>query len=335
MATLAGYFQEALTNIEPDTDKANAAVAHDEVSKALKADKRLQALGISPVLIGSYARSVSIKRVKDVDVFGRLENADETLAPGGALDIFEEVLSDDDNFGEDRVERQHRSLKVDFPDFGLTVDAVPARPSGDHWELPNRPEDAARAQWVETNPLKLNELTIEANKNFTLNGNGIYVPTVKLIRQIRRNWLEDQPGGFFFEVMTYWAFNEENLSGNSQAEYLALALEAIAKMLPDVFANGLDDPTMDGKKISTKAVDADFELAIEKMGEAAVLARDAFEDTDECTSAIKWRTLIGRSSDDDEIFPLPSYCNNDGTRKSVSSVTSGSTTVPAGNGRYA
>jgi hypothetical protein len=335
MSTLASYFGEALTNIEPDTDKANAALAHAEVTKVLKADERLQKLGISPVLIGSYARSVSIKRVKDVDVFGRLENADDSLAPGDIMDTFEEVLSDEKNFGEERVERQHRSFKIDFPNYGLTVDAVPARPCGDHWELPNRPEDAQRAQWVETNPLKLNELTVEANHNFTLNGNGVYVPVVKLVRQVRRHWLGKQPGGFFFEIMTYWAFTNDQPTGSSIAEYLTPVLESIAAMLPDVYANGLDDPTMEGKKISTKAVDTDFETAIKKIAEAAALARDAFEDTDDCSSAVKWRKLIGLTSDGEEIFPLPSYCNVDGTHKNARSITSGSTTVPAGNGRYA
>lgn len=335
MSTLANYFDEALTNIEPDTDKANAALAHAEVTKALKTDKRLQNLGISPVLIGSYARQVSIKRVKDVDVFGRLENAGDDLAPGDIMNIFEEVLSDEKNFGKERVERQHRSFKVDFSDYNLTVDAVPARPRGDHWELPNRPEEAERAQWVETNPLKLNELTTEANQNFTLNDNGVYVPVVKLVRQVRRNWLDKQPGGFFFEIMTYWAFTNNQPSATSVAEYLTLTLEYIANMLPDVYANGLDDPTMEGKKISTKAVDADFETAIEKIAEAAALARDAFEDKDDCSSAVKWRKLIGQTSEGDEIFPLPSYCNVDGTRKNARSITSGSTTVPAGNGRYA
>ena len=163
-------------------------------------------MGIDPVLIGSYARQVSIKHVKDVDVFARLEKADDSLAPGVALDLFEEVLVDE--YTEDRVERQHRSIKVDFPDFDLTVDAVPARPCGDNLEIPNKPEDAERAQWVETNPLKLNDLTEEANGKFLLNGNGIYVPIVKLVRQVRRTWLGDQPGGLFFELMTYWYFQK-------------------------------------------------------------------------------------------------------------------------------
>lgn len=105
--------------------------------------------------------------------------------------MFHAVLADPKNFGHDRVERQNRSIKVNFPNYDLTVDAVPARPCGDHWELPNRPEDAERAAWVETNPLLLNELTTETNQRNTLNDDGIYVPAVKLIRQARRTWVGD------------------------------------------------------------------------------------------------------------------------------------------------
>lgn len=333
MATLATYFNEALSTIEPDDDKANAATAHAEVSSVLEADQQLLTWGISPVLIGSYARNVSIKHVKDVDVFGRLEEADDTLSPGTALDQFEKVLTDE--YGEERVERQPRSVKVDFPDFKLTVDAVPARRYGDHWEIPSRPEDAERAQWVETNPLLLNDLTIQANKDFTLNDQGIYVPIVKLVRQTRRAWLDDQPGGLFFEIMTYRAFTNKQPSASSIAEYLTLTLEEIAAMLPDVAENGLDDPTLEGSKITTRAEEGDFDVAVEKIGEAAALARDALDDDDDCSAAIKWTKLLGKTSDGDDVFPLPSYCNSDGTRKSTSSITSGATTVPAGSNRYA
>ncbi len=158
MATLPTCFREALGNVQPAEDEKNAADAHEQASDALKADRKLRELGIDPVLIGSYAREVSIKRVKDVDVFGRLTKADDTLGPGEALDQFERVLVA--AFGAERVERQQRSLKTDFPEYDLCVDAVPARPCGDHWEIPNRPKE--RARWVETNPTRLNESVRDA-----------------------------------------------------------------------------------------------------------------------------------------------------------------------------
>jgi hypothetical protein len=335
MAELSNYFSKALSNVEPTEDIPNAIEAHQEVTNVLLADDELKAMGISPVLIGSYKRQVSIKRIKDVDVFGRLEDAPDDLKPEDALDLFEKVLTNE--FGAERVERQARSIKIDYPDYDLTVDAVPARPLGENWELPNHPPEGEAAEWIETNPLRMNEITTETNQAYTLNDTGVYVPVVKLIRQTRRNWLGDHPGGFFFEVMTYWAFNNQTLSGNSYAEYVTLALEEIAAMLPDVAVNGLDDATIDGKKISTKATAEDLETAVANIGEAAALARDAFEDEDDCSSAVKWRQLFGKTSDGEFVFPIPDYCNTDGTHKSSATrlVVPGAATVPAGNGRYA
>jgi hypothetical protein len=59
MATLPTCFREALSNIQPAVDEKNAAKAHAEVSSVLTSDEELKALGINPILIGSYAREVS------------------------------------------------------------------------------------------------------------------------------------------------------------------------------------------------------------------------------------------------------------------------------------
>jgi hypothetical protein len=64
VATLPTNFRQALHNVQPAEDEKNAADAHDQVSDALTGDPKLRQLGIDPVLIGSYAREVSIKRVK-------------------------------------------------------------------------------------------------------------------------------------------------------------------------------------------------------------------------------------------------------------------------------
>jgi hypothetical protein len=334
VATLPTYFQEARKNIEPGDDATNAKSAHAEVSKFLKADARLKNLGVAPYLIGSYAREVSIRRVKDVDVFARLQNATSDLRPGQALDKMETVLTD--AFGSTRVERQHRSIKVDFPAYELSVDAVPARPCGDHWEIPNRPEQAKRAQWVETNPIRLGELTTEANKEYLLHDDGIYVPTVKLIRQIRRAWVQDQPGGLYYEILTYWAFQQAKPSERTVAEYLTTILETIAEnVLPEVVKHGLDDPTMPDEKISTKATDKQLLAALDQTRAAAALARKALDEDDDCRSALAWQQLFGETSEGEVVFGMPSYCNADGTRKTTDSVTKGSLTVAAGTGRYA
>lgn len=334
MATLAEQFKKALTNIEPDVDADNAKKAHEEVRKVLVGDATLKGWGINPLLIGSYAREVSILRVKDVDLFGRLESPPEDLRPGAALEEFERVLLE--AFPE-RVEKQHRSFKVDFPDFELSVDVVPARVCGDHWEIPSRLE--ARVKWVETNPIKFAELTTSMNQNLIsqLGGSGIYVPIVKLIRQVRRSFLsEEQPGGFFFEILTYWVFKNNMNVQTSVAAYLSETLHGISVLLEDVIINGLADPTLDDKIISTKADDTQLQAAADTMANAADLAEKALAEEDECASAKMWAELLG-SNDLGQVFELPAHCHPDGTKKfaTTATLTPGATRPPAGDDRYA
>jgi hypothetical protein len=73
--------------------------------RCFKADEWLKKLGISPILIGPYGRDVSIRRVKDVDVFARLADATTSLRTGDILDHVTNVLED---AFPGCVERQHR-----------------------------------------------------------------------------------------------------------------------------------------------------------------------------------------------------------------------------------
>jgi hypothetical protein len=308
----------------------------------LEADDRMSELGVSCVLIGSYGRDVSIKRVKDVDVFARLQQADAFLRPGDILDHVTALLE-----GEfpDRVERQHRSVKVAFPDDDLCVDVVIARPCVDHvdhWQIPEKIEDDGRATWVETNPTAMGELTTAANKAFLLYDDdpksGIYVPMVKLVRQVRRTWVDDQPGGFYFEVLTYHAFQDLEPHENTIADYLVVILREIATRLPEYVDGGPADPTLDGKIIKTKATPEQIQAAAERLAEAADLAEAACLEEDPCRSAAKWCELLGEThntDDPEQVFDLPDYCNADGTTKESDAIVMGAAAVPAGRDRYA
>ena len=76
MADLHVQFEKAKTNVEPSSeDKANAAAAHADVRTHLEADDSLKSYGIDTILIGSYKRQVSIRRVKDVDALCKLGGA--------------------------------------------------------------------------------------------------------------------------------------------------------------------------------------------------------------------------------------------------------------------
>ena len=292
-------FKKALERIEPGDDASNAQEAHKQVAGVLEADDKLKRLGVRPLLIGSYRRNVSIRRVKDVDMFGRLDNATETTWPG---EIYNHVVDLLEDAFPGNVERQHRSVKIDFPEYDLSVDVVIARPCvnhpDEHWQIPQRLDENCNARWIETNPAEMTRLTIEANAEFVLNGRGAYVPTVKLVRQVRRTWVGDQPGGYYFEVLAWHAFQDLKPEQTSFAGYLTVVLEWIAAHLEDFVTTGPADPTMEGKTIKSKATADDITAAAARMAQAAVLARAALDEEDACASAEMWQRLLGQHQTD-------------------------------------
>ena len=292
---------------------------------------KLAEYGVDPVLIGSYKRNVSIKRVKDVDVFVRLPDLPSDVTSKDILDRFFTVLHakfGSDGDGHRRTKRQDRSLQVSFPEYDLYVDAVPARPywDGETWEIPQKGDED---EWVRTNPEKLTSLSTEMNSAH----DGYYVPTVKLLRQTRRSILGSgkKPGGFFIEVATYQAFASGLVSGNDHAEYYVSALEEVSKIINGYVTLGLgvNDPTLPGHTISIRATDDELEAAKNRFAEAAETACDALDEKDEGKSALAFQGLLGKNGDDETVFPMPPGFNEDGSKR-ASAISFGARTVPAG-----
>ncbi|MGC4941744.1 SMODS domain-containing nucleotidyltransferase [Kribbella sp. DT2] len=330
MAHLKQQFKDALSSVEPGDDKANAPEAHRLVRDALEADAKLTEYGVSPVLIGSYKRNVSIKRVKDVDVFVRLPDVPSDVTSNDILDRFFTVLHTEfgtDSDGHRRTKRQDRSLQISFPEYDLYVDAVPARPywDGETWEIPQK---GNVDKWVRTNPEALTSLSSEMNTTH----DSYYVPTVKLLRQTRRSLLGlKKPGGFFIEVATYQAFVSGLVSGNDHAEYYVSALEEVAKIIDSFVSFGIDvnDPTLPGRTISIRATDDELATARTRFADAAEAARGALDEEDEGTAALAFQKLLGKNGDDKTVFPMPPGFNDDGTKRK-SAISAGARVVPAG-----
>ena len=330
MAHLKQQFKDTLSSIEPDADKTNAPEAHQQVRAALEVDTKLAGYGIDPVLIGSYKRNVSIKRVKDVDMFVRLPDVPSDVSSTDMLDQFFRVLhaefgSDED--GHRRTKRQGRSLQVSFPEFDLYVDVVPARPYGDGetWEIPQRGEVD---KWVRTNPEALTTLSIQMNSDH----DGSYKPTVKLLRQTRRALMGmKRPGGFFIEAATYQAFASGAVSGNDQAEYYVAALRAVSTIISDFVLCGIGvvDPTLPGETIKVRATDEEFEQIRTKFSDAATAAEEALLEEDMGKAALTFRDLLGNNGDDQDVFPMPLGYNEDGSKRAFA-ITAGESAVPAG-----
>ncbi|RPF20332.1 SMODS domain-containing nucleotidyltransferase [Myceligenerans xiligouense] len=336
VAILSTQFSKALELIEPSVDdKANAPEAHKAVRAALTSADELKEWGLNPVLIGSYKRAVSIRRITDVDVFCRMDDIGDDVAGDTVLDQFYKVLDavfsvDDDD--EPRVKRQARSVTIDFPEYdGLHVDAVPARKRSDgYWEIPTRD-----GGWQTTNPEKQTALKTAMNDAFADD----YVPLVKLVRQTRRTILGKRPGGLFAELALYDACVNNQVSKKNLTLGYVTALEAIADYLDDKVSWGkeLPDHTMPGRTLSFRATDNQWETARDKFRAAATTARQAYVEEDSGKAAVKFRELLGENGDDDVVFPMPPGYNEDGVKEASASaalITPGSSRVPAGDRRF-
>lgn len=330
VAHLKQQFRDALQAIEPGDDKVNAPDAHQQVRAALRDDPVLTEYGIDPILIGSYKRNVSIRRVKDVDVFVRLPEIPSATSSADLLDRFFSILHREfghDDDGHRRTKRQDRSLQVSFPEYDLHVDAVPARRHGDgrNWEIPQKGDIN---KWVRTNPDALTQLSSTVN---ALHGE-LYVPTIKLMRQTRRALLGNKkPGGFFVEAATYQAFSSGVVSGNDHAEYYCSALNALSDIISNfvLYGIGINDPTLPGDQIQVRASDEELDHMRIKFSDAAAVAAQALADEDIGAAAVKFRSLLGKNGDSEIVFPMPPGYDQDGTKR-ASVITAGDRVVPAG-----
>lgn len=318
MSILSKQFKDALSKIEPGDDADHAAAAHAEVRDILAADDDLTEWGLHSVLIGSYRREVSIRRVKDVDVFCELPDLPDGQDPQGLLDKFVTVLAVD--YG-DRVSKNDRSVKVDFPDFDMHVDVVPARPNGDEWEIPDRD-----GGWEKTHPVRFSAFSTARNSDH----DGQYVRAVKLVRQTRRALLADaKPGGFFVEVAAYHAFASipnasTDEAPSSVAGYYTVALETMAPILRQ-HADGdapLMNPALPNQELHVRATQDELDAIADAWQEAAEDARSALESEDDQDAARTFKRLLGKNTDGGDVFAVPAVA--------AASVAAGHRQLPSG-----
>ncbi len=260
MALLLNQFREALANIEPDADADVAKNRHAEVRAVVDGSGDLAEWSPNTILIGSYSRHVSIRRINDVDVFCRLQDVHPDQSPKDVLERFLSVLQG--SFGAARVKRQDRSIQVRFPGSDIYVDVVPARPASPHYEIPASMADGGG--WQTTDPLELGSRSTRMNTAYNEN----YVPTVKLIRQTRRTLLSKRPGGLFFELMTYHAFDAGLTGQNVQTLYVN-AIDHLARQLADVVSGGMVLGPALGTPLKVRVDPADFRQAADAFAQAA------------------------------------------------------------------
>jgi hypothetical protein len=321
ITTLAEQFNGALARLELGEKRKRAEAAHKEIRELLESDEQLCSWGVDTVLIGSYARHTAIYPGKDVDVFTKLTKLDTSANPRTVFEAVRDVLVA--KYGA-RAQPQARSIKVAFPTDGeedFHVDVVPAVRKGDRWAIPRRdtrrwtaPEVEER--WVETDPEKMTELTSDMNATLEVDGQRAYVPVVKLVRQTRWHHRgKEKPGGFYFELMAYWAF-AAGMDGDSYAELFATTLRAIAVQLES--GAPLIDPIL-GREYRPVPDPDDRAAAAEVFSDLASRAEQALP-LDRCPAAAIWRSILGEN-DRGPVFPLPAGCDEKGNEiKNVAAV---------------
>jgi hypothetical protein len=312
METLATQFQGALARINlSDSRVKKAKAAHEEVRAVLEADPGLKVHGVDTILIGSYARDMAIQPGRDVDVFSKLPNFAD--APATLHEALRSPLKM--KYGNRLDDTGTHALTVSFGE-DFSVDVVGAAPAaGGHWRIPALDDDGNRTKWDESDPERLNDLAEKRNKDPKISGQGAYKPVVKMVRQIRRHHLKDaRPGGLYFEMLTYWAF-EAGVNGDSFAELLARTLDHLALQLE---AGGVVlDPALDRPFEPPPTADQ-IENAARVMRVLATKALAALR-MERCPAAAAWRAIFGQN-DNGWVFPLPEDCDETGKTRKASAL---------------
>lgn len=332
---LTDEFGEAQKNVNLGRRRLVAQAAHLEVRTVLKLCRELREHGLDDVLIGSYARDTGIWPGKDVDIFGKLtRDSVESLHPDVAYQLFLSAL---ESRYEGRLTQQPRSIKIDFGPtdgrtpadeflrerkasradvFPFSADVVPAVRSDDIWAIPSHDRGewqrtAAAERWVRTDPEKLTDLTTKRNGELSIGGQGAYVPTVKAMRQIRREHLGDsKPGGLYIELVLHEGFADGEIIGESWADVTANALAFIARRLQAAPSRPVCDPVLLQPYAPAPSAEQ-LAAAARTFDGLATSAHQALAQ-DKCPAAAAWREVFGSNSKG-SVFPLPTGCRADGS----------------------
>jgi hypothetical protein len=339
-------------------DRALVAIAaHVEVRAVLHESASLHSHGLDDVLVGSYARKVSIWPGKDVDVFGRLTSETVgSISPDAAYTLFDDALARFDDQG--RLTRQPRSLNVGFSrdrvpsvrsvrtaadqygweqsrvsevvanldrlGFDFSVDVVPAVAWDGNYGIPEvgKPgPDADRQRtggWLRTDPVQLLDRTCDRNRGLTIGGTGAFVPTVKTLKQIKAAHLKGaKPSFLYYEFALHEGFASGEIDGDSWADVTASALAFLAGRLGE--ARPVCDPVLEQPYQPTPTPD-DVTTARRALDALARRANRAITTDNRCQAAIEWRHVLGGNHRTDAVFPLPSGCRASGTAMGAAAV---------------
>lgn len=275
-------FSKCKSTLEITTTEQNfAATKHTDIRGVVRSSWQLD----EDFLTGSYRRDTKTKKLKDVDIFVVID-PDGPQAylrqehPSVVLAELRKIL--ETKYSSVTPDGFACTIKFGADDDVASFDVVPAfKRSGGGWEIP----DADRSRWISTNPKTHHEQSTAMNGRC----DDRFVPFVKMIKGINRNFDEPIQPSFLLEVMAQGLVATP--FGRYQDEiswFLANAAEQITSDWPDPGEIG---PVVNGTmSLAERSAAAQTLTEWQHIAEKAVRLEDAGQDR---AAVEEWRKLFG------------------------------------------
>lgn len=263
------------------TEQKFAISKHTDIRDLVRGTWQLE----DDFLTGSYRRDTKTKKLKDVDIFVVIDTngpqADlRTKHPSIVLEELRKLLNA--KYVDVVADGFACTVKLGKENDVASFDVVPAfKRTGGGWEIP----DADRSDWISTNPKTHHQQSTKKNGQC----DDRFVPFVKMIKGINRNFDEPITPPFLLEVMAHGLVSTP--FGRYQDEitwFLASAAERVIEDWPDPAKIG---PTVNGTMSDAERHRAAATLTEwQRIAERAVRLEDAGE---ERAAVDEWKKLFG------------------------------------------
>ena len=353
MAAVPSYFADFLHNIRLTKSQIDdCAAGHRVLRQRLNDDEELSADIVDTFLQGSYKRHTAIRPTSDgersdVDVIVVTKMDSKQWTPQQALDRFKPFL---ERYYKGKYRAQGRSwgISLSYVDIDLVVTSAPSeatsamyqtffelddemlKAAGDkEWKMePLLIPDRKVGAWEKTHPLAQILATVRKNKET----DGNYINVVKVIKWWK-NALHpspEHPKSYPLEHLI-WTVCPDSIK--SVAEGVVKTFEHIrdeyswcvkCNMKPRLPDHGVPE-----HDVLARVTCDEFSEFYKLACEAAITARDAYDDEDVRSSVKKWRELFG------EKFPPPPDDSGDTDDDSKGGYTPRDSPSIIGGGRFA
>ncbi|HAL29486.1 MAG TPA: hypothetical protein DCP20_02075 [Coriobacteriia bacterium] len=293
MTTVDQYFERLLSEQAPGERADAARDAAPGVRDHLKKHEELPTLDPATLLIGSYKRKTANNPLKDVDILVFVDIDEDDYTPAEILKLLRDALKDYPD-SEASLRTQKRSVRITLPDHDIDLDLIPALNHTSDNLKPLRIPDRDADVWIDTNPLRYEELLDELHKKH----GGAVKPLMRLFKIWRdQHFINKCPKSYWLEVLTYNAV----LGGLARPEdglpqaFRDLFQAAIDKLGPYAdlgLTPPLTDPVLGTDITGDWSVDY-WQSFVKALRDYRDIADKAIAEDDDEKSAKQWARVFG------------------------------------------